>query len=49
MGCFALFPYQEVSHLEVMDEMFFVGVKAGMLIFGLKYKDSINAARKEIV
>ena len=38
MGCFVRFPYDEQSHLEVMDTMFFVGVNAGLLIlliFGL--------------
>ena len=53
MGCFALFPYYEPSHLEIMDIMFFVGVNAGLLIlliFGLvSAKAKIKAGRKEIV
>ena len=38
MGFFALFPYDEQSHFDVMDTLFFVGVNAGLLIlliFGL--------------
>ena len=53
MGCFALFPYEEASHLEVMDTMFFVGVNAGLvilLIFGLVLaKAKIKAGRNEII
>ena len=53
MGCFARFPYDEQSHLEFMDTMFFVGVNAGLLIlliFGLvSAKAKIKAGRKEII
>ena len=53
MGCFARFPYDERSHLQVMDTMFFVGVNAGLLIlliFGLvSVKAKIKAGRKEII
>ena len=53
MGCFALFPYDEQRHLDVMDTLFFVGVNAGLLIlliFGLvSAKAKINAGRKEII
>ena len=53
MGCFALFPYYELSHLEVMDTMFFVGVNAGfliLLIFGLvSAKAKIKTGPKEII
>ena len=50
MGCFALSPYYEPSHLEVMDTMFFVGVNAGLLIFGLvSAQAKIKAGRKEII
>ena len=53
MGCFARFPYDEQSHLEVMDAMFFFGVNAGLLIlliFGLvSAKAKIKAGRKEII
>ena len=53
MGCFALFPYDEQSNLEVMDTMFFVGVNAGLLIlliFGIvSAKAKIKAGRKEII
>ena len=53
MGCFALLPYDEQSHLEVMDTMFFVGVNAGLLfllIFGLvSAKAKIKAGRKKII
>ena len=55
MGCFVRFPYDEQSHLEVMDTMFFVGVNAGLLIlliFGLvsaKAKVKVKAGRKEII
>ena len=52
-GCLVLFPYDEHSHLDVMDTLFFVGVNAGLLIlliFGLvSAKAKINAGRKEIV
>ena len=53
MGCCACFPYDEQSHLEVMDPMFFVGVNVGLLIlliFGLvSAKAKIKAGRKEII
>ena len=53
MDCPVLFPYDEHSHLDVMDTLFFVGVNAGLLIlliFGLvSAKAKINAGRKEIV
>ena len=53
MGCFALFPCHEQSHIVVMDTLFFVGVNAGLLIlliFGLvSAKAKINAGRKEII
>ena len=53
MDCLVLFPYDEQSHLDVMDTLFFVGVNAGLLIlliFGLvSAKAKINAGRKEIV
>ena len=53
MGCFALFPYYEQSHLELMETMFFVGVNTGLLIlliFGLvSAKAKIKAGRKEII
>ena len=53
MGCLVLFPYDEQSHLDVMDTLFFVGVNAGLLIlliFGLvSAKAKINAGRKEII
>ena len=53
MGCVALIPYDEQSHFEVMDTMFFVGVNAGLLIlliFGLvSAKAKIKAGRKEII
>ena len=53
MGCFALFPYDEQSHLVVMDTLFFVGVNAGLLILlivGLiSAKAKINTCRKEII
>ena len=53
MGCFVRFPYDEQSHLEVMDTMFLVGVNAGLLIlliFGLvSAKTKIKAGRKEII
>ena len=53
MCCFARFSYDEQSHLEVMDAMFFVGVNAGLLIlliFGLvSAKAKIKAGRKEII
>ena len=53
MGCFALFPYDEKNHLEVMDTIFFVSVNAGLLIlliFGLvSAKAKIKAGRKEII
>ena len=53
MGCLVLSPYEEQSHLDVMDTLFFVGVNAGLLIlliFGLvSAKAKINAGRKEIV
>ena len=53
MGCFVRFPYDEQSHFEVMDTMFFVGVNAGLLIlliFGLmSAKAKIKAGRKEII
>ena len=53
MGCFVRFPYDEQSHLEVMDTMFFVGVNAGLLIlliFGLvSAKAKIKAGRKQII
>ena len=53
MGCFVLFTYDEQSHLEAMDTMFFVGVNAGLLIlliFGLmSAKAKIKAGRKEII
>ena len=52
-GCLVLFPYDEQSHLDVMDTLFIVGVNAGLLIlliFGLvSAKAKINAGRKEIV
>ena len=51
MGCFARFPYDEQSHLEVMDTMFFVGVNAGLLIlliFDLVSAEA-KAGRKEII
>ena len=52
-GIFALFPYDEQSHFDVMDTLFFVGVNAGLLIlliFGLvSAKAKINAGRKEII
>ena len=32
MGGFARFPYDEQSHLEVMDTIVFRGVNAGLLI-----------------
>ena len=52
-GQFVRFPYDEQSHLEVMDTMFFVGVNAGLLIlliFGLvSAKAKIKAGRKEII
>jgi hypothetical protein len=38
MGSFSLFPYDEQSHLDVTDTLFFVGMNAGLvilLIFGL--------------
>ncbi len=38
MGSSALFTYDEQSHFDVMDTLFFVGVNAGLLIlliFGL--------------
>ena len=48
-----LLSYDEQSHLEVMDTMFFVGVNAGLLIlliFGLvSAKAKIKAGRKEII
>ena len=53
MGCFALFPYDEQSHLDVMDTLFFVCVNAGLLIlliFGLVTANAkINAGRKGTV
>ena len=53
MGCFALFSYDQQSHFEVMDTMFFIGVNAGLLIllvFGLvSAKAKIKAGRKEII
>ncbi len=53
MACVVRFPYDEQSHLEVMDTMFFVGVNAGLLIlliFGLvSAKAKIKAGRKEII
>ena len=53
MGCFVRFPYDEQSHLKVMETMFFVGVNAGLLIlltFGLvSAKAKIKAGRKEII
>ena len=53
MGSFALFPYDEQSHFDVTDTLFFVGVNAGLLIlliFGLvSAKAKINAGRKEII
>ena len=53
MGSFALFPYDEQRHFDVMDTLFFVGVNAGLLIlliFGLvSAKANINAGRKEII
>ena len=53
MGCVVLIPYDEQSHLEVMDTMFFVGVNAGLLIlliFGLlSAKAKIKDGRKEII
>ena len=53
MGCVVLIPYDEQSHLECMDTMFFVGVNAGLLIlliFGLvSAKAKIKASRKEII
>ena len=53
MGCIALFPCYEQSHIEVMDTMFFVGVNAGLLIlliFGLvSAKAKMKAGRKEII
>ena len=53
MGFFALFPYDEQSHFDVTDTLFFVGVNAGLLIlliFGLvSAKAKINAGRKEII
>ena len=53
MGGFALCLYDEQSHREVMDTMFFVGVNAGLLIlliFGLvSAKAKIKAGRKEII
>ena len=53
MGCLVRFPYDEQSHHEVMDTMFFVGVNAGLLIlliFGLaSAKAKIKAGRKEII
>ena len=53
MGCLALFPYDEQSHLEVVDTMFFVGVNAGLLmllIFGLvSAKAKIKAGRREVI
>ena len=53
MGCFARFPYDELSYLEAMETMFFVGVNAGLLIlliFGLvSAKAKIKAGRKEII
>ena len=53
MGSFSLFPYDEQSHLDVMDTLFFFGVNAGLLIlliFGLvSAKAKINAGRKEII
>ena len=53
MGCSARFPYDEQSHLDVMDTMFFVGVNAGLLIlliFGLvSAKAKIEAGRREII
>ena len=53
MGGFALFPYDEQSHLEVMETMFFVGVNAGLLIlliFGLvSAKAKIKAGHKGII
>ena len=52
MGCFVHFSYDEQSHLEVMDTMFFVGVNAGLLIlliFGLvSAKAKIKAGRKAV-
>ena len=53
MGCFALFPCDEQSYLEIMDTMFNVGVNEGLLmllIFGLvSAKAKIKAGRKEII
>ena len=53
MGSSALFPYDEQSHFDVMDTLFFVGVNAGLLIlliFGLvSAKAKISAGRKEII
>ena len=53
MDCLVLFPYDEQSHFDVMDTLFFVGVNAGLLIlliFGLvSAKAKINAGRKEII
>ena len=52
-GTSALFTYEEQSHFDVMDTLFFVGVNAGLLIlliFGLvSAKAKINAGRTEIV
>ena len=53
MGFFARFSYDELSCLQVMDTMFFVGVNAGLLIlliFGLfSAKAKIESGRKEII
>ena len=53
MGCFAFFPYDEQSYLEVMDTMFFVGVNALLLILlifaPVSAKVKIKAGRKEII
>ena len=53
MGCLVLFSYDEQSHHDFMDTLFFVGVNAGLLIlliFGLvSAKAKINAGRKEII
>ena len=53
MDCFARFPYDEQSYVEIIDIMFFVSVNAGLLIlliFGLvSAKAKIKAGRKEII
>ena len=52
-GLFHSLPFDEQSHHEVKDIMFFVGVNAGLLIlliFGLMSVEAkIKAGRKEII